>query len=261
MAIYDPLHYEIGGAADGPALVLIHPLGGDLRVWDSVRRIWGDRYRALAYDLPGAGKSLLPPAPQSLRGRVAELDALCVSLGLRQVIPIGIAIGAMLAASYAAAHPDRVIAAVLCDPAVQINPAGREMTLARIDSVRAGGMEALTPQAVDLAFKDMPHDDRYNDYLERFRHQDPRGYELNALAALNCNIVHDLPRIACPTLVLAGESDVLFPPATARDVAERIPGAVFRQIPQAAHFPPVQNPTAFAAEVDAFLAHLPSGGF
>jgi hypothetical protein len=73
---------------------------------------------------------------------------------------------------------------------------GREMMLKRIESARTGGMEALTSQAVDLAFKDMPHDDRYNDYLERFRHQDPRGYELNALAALDFNIVDDLPR-AC----------------------------------------------------------------
>ena len=134
------------------------------------------------------------------------------------------------------------------------------MLLTRVDSVRAGGMEALTPQAVDLAFKNMAHDDRYNDYLERFRRQDPRGYELNTRAALDLNIVDDLPRISCPTLVLAGESDVLFPPAIARDVAERIPGAVFRQIPQAAHFPPVQNPTAFAAEVDAFLNRLLSRG-
>lgn len=258
MASYESLHYEIGGAADGPALVLIHPLGGDLRVWDSVRQIWGDRYRVLAFDLPGAGNSPVPPAPHGPQTQVAELEALRVHLGVKQIIPIGIAVGAMLAASYAAAHPDRTIATVLCDPAVQISPAGREMTLKRIELIRAGGVEALTPAAVDLAFKDMPHGDFYNGYLERFRHQSARGYELNMLAAMEFNLVNDLPRIKCPTLVVTGESDVLFPPAVGKDVAEKIPGAIFREIQQAAHFPPAQNPAAFAVEVDSFLNQLSS---
>ena len=237
-----------------PTLLLIHPLGGDLRSWDAVRAQWGQRYNIVAVDLRGAGATPTPATPPSPAERIADLEALRTHLGLAQIIPVGVAIGAMIAALYAAAHPDHTQALVLGNPAIAISPAGRDMTHRRVARVREGGMAALCPEVVDLAFNAMPHDAAYDTYLARFAAQDPRGYEMSALAGLQIDLTDTLPAISAPTLVVYGEKDILFPPPEAAKVANLLKTVTWHPLPNAAHFPPVQDPAAFAAAIDSFLA-------
>jgi pimeloyl-ACP methyl ester carboxylesterase len=247
------LHHEIDRAAEGPALVLMHPLGADLGFWAACRALWVGRRTVLAYDRPGAGASPPPPAPQSAAANVADLEALRAQLGLATIVPVGVAIGAMLAAAYAAEHPEHVAGLVLCNPATALSPAGREMTIRRVERLRAHGIDGLLPDAVDRAFNGLPQDDRYQAYLAAFRRNDPLGYERSALAAMEIDIADDLRRVRCPTLVVAGSLDVLFPPTEARKTVALVPNATYVELPTAAHFPPFQTPWAFVAEVDAFL--------
>jgi len=247
------LHHEIEGPPGDPALLLLHPLGANLRFWDPCRALWGGRRHLVAYDRPGAGESHPPPSPQTLEESVAELDALCERLGLESVIPVGVAVGAMIAAAYAARHGRRVAAAVLCNPATGLSAAGQALTITRLQRVREGGIAALLPEIVDRAFHGLPQDERYRAYIDAFRGNDPVGYERSALCALNIDVTADLGRIRCPVLVVAGQLDVLFPPSDAQKVATLIRNATYRDIKDAAHFPPFQTPAAFTAAVDGFL--------
>lgn len=52
-----PLFAASGGPADGTALLLVHPMGADHSFWDDCRKIWGDRFRCIAVELRGAGRS------------------------------------------------------------------------------------------------------------------------------------------------------------------------------------------------------------
>ena len=58
--------------------------------------------------------------------------------------------------------------------------------------------------------------------------------------------------IAAPTLVLAGEIDILTPPRLGRATAEAIPGARFEVMPGEAHQPFQEVPDEWNARVDAF---------
>lgn len=246
------LHYETEAGA-APTLLLLHPLGGDLRFWDPCRRLWAGRHGLVAYDRPGAGASPAPDAPQDLDANVEDIEALRAELGLAAIVPIGVAIGAMIAAAYAAAHPRHTAAVVLCNPALRMQEAGRAMTLARVERVRAGGIAALMPDIVDRAFNDLPRDDRYHAYVAAFQRNDAIGYERSALGALDMDIAPALPRIECPALVAVGQHDVLFPVSEARQVASLLKHPTFEELPNAAHFPPFQDPEAFTAAVDQFL--------
>jgi 3-oxoadipate enol-lactonase len=248
------VHYiDSGSPPGGPTLVLLHPFGGSLRFWDETRRRLGDRYRIIAYDRAGSGQTPAPTTPQTKARSIAELDDLLERHRLRRIVPIGVAIGAMIAAAYTAAHPQRVAALIFCNPALKVSPAGRAMTQERLARLRSGGIAALLPDAVDLAFNGVRRDAAYRTYLEHFRANDAYGYELSALATLDLDITDDLPRIQGPTLVLTGEHDVLFPPANAAEVARLIPESSLLTIRDAAHFPPIQNPSAFAQAVKDFL--------
>lgn len=249
-----PLHVEISGPRSGPTLVLLHPLGANTRFWDECVSHWVSQYQVIAYDLRGAGLSPVPTGPCDISEHVNDLESLRVNLGLARIIPIGVAVGSMVAAAYAEHYPDRVPALVLCDPTLAIHRRGREMLEKRIGSIRRDGIKGILPGAVDKAFSQLPRDDRYHRYLERFRQNDPTGYEYLARGFLEVNLEQILPNIGCPTLVTVGEYDALFPVDEAKQVSANLLDASFEIMRGASHFPPFQTPKAFSGLVCEFLS-------
>jgi len=65
----------------------------------------------------------------------------------------------------------------------------------------------------------------------------------------------DLPGIAVPTLVLAGEADAMTPPALAAEIAAGVPGGALHLIPGAGHLPPLEQPAATSAALVDWLVH------
>ena len=62
-----------------------------------------------------------------------------------------------------------------------------------------------------------------------------------------------LATIAFPTLVIAGEQDVLTPPDVAQEYASNIPNAQFVVIPNAGHLSNLEQPEAFLQALNSFL--------
>jgi 3-oxoadipate enol-lactonase len=60
-------------------------------------------------------------------------------------------------------------------------------------------------------------------------------------------------RIAAPTLVVTGDEDAVYPPATAAALARRIPGARLAVVQGAGHVSNLDQPERFNAAVLAFL--------
>ena len=65
-----------------------------------------------------------------------------------------------------------------------------------------------------------------------------------------------LGKIACPTLVVAGDSDFICGPAQAVPIAAAVPGAHLAMIPDCAHFPTIEAPAAYREAVISFLSDL-----
>ena len=248
------LPHDITGPDVAPALLLVHPLGADRRFWDDCVALWRARYRCVACDLrawvPGPGGARLPV---SLDRHVADLDALRAASGLRRVVPIGTAIGSMVVLAYAARHADSTAALVVSNATPRTSPEARRMLLDRAATVRRGGLAAILPTAVDLAFLNQPRNARYRLFYDRFAAQPANEYADAVEASASYDATADLPRIRCPTLVCAGEHDILLPPERSRFVAEAVPQAAFELVAGAAHFVPFQAPADFARRVLAFL--------
>lgn len=236
-----------------PALLLIHPLGGDLSFWAPFTAAFGGLRATLAPSLAGADGPPRDGRPATIDRHVDDLALLCDRLGLDRVVPVGCAIGAMTAAAFAARHPERAAALVLTNAARMTIPTARAMLAARADAVESGGMAAVLPGAVDRAFQDQPHDEAYRVFLERFGAQDPSGYAAVVRGILDADVTADLAAIRCPTLVVAGGRDVLLPPERSVEVAALIPGARLESFDEAAHFVPYQAPDRLAGLVADWL--------
>jgi len=102
------LRYELAGG--GPqTVVLVHELGGSLDSWDATLPAFQKRFRTLRYDQRGFGQSEKASGTLALADMVADMAALLDALGIRERCHVvGSALGAGIAAAFAARHPSRV---------------------------------------------------------------------------------------------------------------------------------------------------------
>ncbi len=101
--------------ASGPALVLVHGLGGNGGHWQPQLATLGDRMRVAAPDLRGHGRSARDGA-YDVAAHAADVLAVADALGLDRFALAGHSFGAWVALELAAAHPERVVALALVDP-------------------------------------------------------------------------------------------------------------------------------------------------
>ncbi len=100
----------------GPSVVCLHATGHGARDFDRFAAHMAEGFDVIALDWPGQGESGADAEPASAGRYAALLEAAADALGLQRFILIGNSIGGAAAIRYAAAHPERVRGAVLCDP-------------------------------------------------------------------------------------------------------------------------------------------------
>ena len=249
------LHYRTFGDMSAPALLLIHPMGTDARLWEGVVDELREDFFCIAPDLQAAGQSPMPDAPVTAEGHVTDLIELAVHLKLDRFAIAGCALGGMVGAILAADHPERVTGLVMTNPGLRNLPEVKEMLRQRTVEVIDKGMDVLLPAATEKSFHNQPRDARYDTFTERYRAIDPKAYASSVLGFLDIDIEPFLARISCPVLLIPGGQDVLMPPEAAATIAKALADARIVPFEEAAHFIPYQAPARLAAEIRSFLPH------
>lgn len=129
------LPYDDGGHGE-PTLVFLHAVGGSPEQWAfQVHHLRGS-HRCIALTLRGHGKAP-SPGDFSVAAMAADVAATIEALKLARVVLVGHSSGVHVALAYAAAHPLRVSALLLADPAGDARKLPRDMTqgmLAALDN-------------------------------------------------------------------------------------------------------------------------------
>jgi pimeloyl-ACP methyl ester carboxylesterase len=100
------LHYIVEGR--GPAVVLLHGLGGFAQSWRHTIEALAARATVFALDLPGFGRSAKPPAVYRLPFFARALHGFLDAVGVSQASLVGHSLGGSVAVTYALTHPVRV---------------------------------------------------------------------------------------------------------------------------------------------------------
>ena len=207
---------------------------------------------------------------------VSDVDELRAQLGLEQMILLGHSHGGVVAAAYAAAHPERVERLVLAstlarfaaeqEAAMQADmdaKAGEpwyEDAKAALDDEQEGRFETDEELAA-LALREFPfyfarYDEAGEAYLETLRGEVPVA---DALLLFNNEIVStfdlrpELSRITAPSLVITGEADFITGPVCAADF-DTIPNRKTVLLPECGHFIFIEARDRFRDEVAQFLS-------
>jgi len=243
----------------GEAVVLAHAIGCDHRMWDDLAAALAPRYRVLAIDARGHGASPLPARPWSLADMADDVVRLLDKLGIARAHWVGLSMGGMVGQAFALAHGDRLAKLVIANSTSSYGPEGRGLWDNRIRLVTQGGLAAIRDMVASRYFSPAfaaAHPAIVERVMARFLETPAQGYLGCCEAIREMDFVGDLPRIAAPTLVIAGELDPGTPVAMSKAIADRIPGARLAVMPGASHLSAVEKPAAFNALVAGFLTPL-----
>jgi len=247
------LRYDLSGSG-ASTLVLIHEMGGTLESWDLVLPMLSAKRRILRYDTRGAGLS------QKLRGALAidtmvdDLVALMDALDITGKVALaGTAVGGAIALQAAVRVPERVAAVVVSSPAIGIAPDRRPAVLARVERMERDGLRAVL-DTLDSAYPPELRGDaqRFAAFRARWLGSDPASFAAIYRMLAGTDLQAELPRIACPALVIAGALDRTRPPALVEPVARAIPGARYVVL-ETGHYAAVQTPELYAQTIGEFL--------
>lgn len=250
------LSFERGGPRGGPTLVLIHPMGADLRFWDECRAQWEAKFDCLAMDLPAAGGSPDPGGDLTLDRQASLLADLVDENGIDEFVVVGCAVGAMISVHLIALLPGRSVAAVLTNPGKKIDGAAKEALAGRAAAVRANGIGFVATASLDAAFHGQTNRAARDSYAKHFMAQDPVCYARKIEGMLHADIGPDLEKVDCPVLLAVGGQDILLPPSIGRQIAADLAGATLIEYPRAAHFIPYQISQQFSRDVEQWLGSV-----
>jgi pimeloyl-ACP methyl ester carboxylesterase len=99
------LHYVVAGR--GPAVVLLHGLGGFAESWRGTIDRLASRATVFALDLPGFGRSAKPRTTYSLTYFARAVHGFLDAMGIAQASLVGHSLGAAVGVTYALTHPAR----------------------------------------------------------------------------------------------------------------------------------------------------------
>jgi pimeloyl-ACP methyl ester carboxylesterase len=139
------------GRADAIPLLAIHGLGGSGRYWQGLADAIGDRYRIIAPDLAGFGRSDEPEADTDREFHLADLDALIDdTIGSPgPIVVVGHSLGGVLATLWAARRVERVAALALAAPSF---PTGHAMDMRSRADLRASPARRAVARGVRVAW-------------------------------------------------------------------------------------------------------------
>lgn len=248
--------YDLDGPENGEPLVLLHELGGSMQSWDRcIPAIVEAGRRVLRYNWRGTGAS------EKIRGELDvgtmcdDLAALMDAVGLAQPADVaGTALGGGVALAFAARYPAKVRRLTASSPAIGGDSGIEGMLRTRADEVETGGMRPQVDSSLIRSYMEKYRTDpaAFTAYRNRWIANDPGSYASHNRMLAGMDERANLGRIACPCLITGGSDDKLLTPPAMKAIANRIPGAEYRELPTG-HFLPVNTPDLWAAEVLPWL--------
>lgn len=245
------LYYEISG--EGPPIIFTHGASWNHGQWEKQVHHFRNTRTVVTWDVRGHGLSSLPEGPVNSEDFSADLMALMDHLKLDTAVLCGLSMGGHISLQSAARYPERVTGLVLIGTpctnsfnlyekiVVPINRmSSRWISMETLAKMQAKVLSKLNPANeayIREATLMIPHDAwiRLWDSVTRMESRD------------------DLPRIACPTLLLIGDHDNLTN-AHQEYMRAYIPGSELKVIPRAQHGTNLDNPEAVNREIEEFLA-------
>jgi pimeloyl-ACP methyl ester carboxylesterase len=255
----------------GEPLLLIHGMAGSSQTWRAVLPQLAKKYRVIAPDLLGHGRSTKPRTDYSLGAFAVGLRDLLDELGVKSATVVGHSLGGGIAMQFLYQHPDYCRRLVLISsgglgPDVGLilrllAAPGAELVMPVIapspvlragNSVRSwlSSLGLRSPRGAEIwsAYSSFSDRQTRDAFLRTLRSVvDYRGQSVSALNRLNL-------RDDLPVLAIWGAEDTIIPVDHGYSALRSRPGSRLEVLPGVGHFAQVEAPTEVVELIDDFIS-------
>lgn len=263
------INYEERGS--GFPMVWMHGLHGSLRNWDNQVAFFCDKYRVIAFDSRGLGKSDAPAEPEmySQDILVEDLRQLLLGLDIHQAYIGGLSMGGNVALNFAIQHPDMTRAFISADTGSgSEDPEGFKKRMEEGASlIERDGLAAIKDEVLRRGSWSMIYSMGPQVYepIERdFLNNSPIGIantmrQVQGARPTVFALEPQLKAIGVPGLIIVGEVDQGCI-APSHFMNKKIPNSQLVVIPGAGHNTHMETPQAFNDAVLSFLKRVEGQG-
>ncbi len=256
---------QIGGktvawreAGDGDTLVLLHGIGGNSESWKEQLNQLCDRYRVIAWDMPGYGGS---DGFESFTPKVDDysetLAALLNFLDVKKAHILGQSIAALVASRFCVRNPDRIKSFMFAHGLTGLGgleeEAREKAKRGRIEIFEALGPKRFAREKGPAIMSPSVSESARETAVGIMAKVNPAGFRQAVEMLSNTNLFEDTASIQVPSLVLCGADDPIAPENVCRSVEVALPDAQFCLIPGVGHYSATEDPAAFNQALIKFL--------
>lgn len=250
--------YEAKGDTSLPPIVFLHGIGGAARSWRSQLDAFGDRYYAIAWDMPGYGSSA-PLPTMSIPSLAEALKDFLVQVGATRPVLVGHSIGGMIVQQFLVIYPDLAGAVVLAQTSSAFGSSDGEWQKNFIDSRvgpldRGETMASMAPKLVQDMIGEDPSAAGVSLARDCMASVRPETYRASMQAMIGFDLRTHLKDIAVPTLLLAGSKDNNAPAKTMAKMATYVPASTYAELEGVGHLANLERPREFNDVLADFLA-------
>jgi 3-oxoadipate enol-lactonase len=229
----------------GPHLLLIHSLLTELTVFDLVVPRLAEQHTVTRINLPGFGAST-PIVLNSLEDHADHVARVMDALKLpTDTTVFGNGFGAFVALALAIRHGKRFGKLIVADTLAAFPEAARVPFRVMAEKVSNGGMQAVLDTAIGRMFPPafaQAHPAVIADRKAKLAKVDAQCFARACLALASMDLTSEVGGIKNRTLVMCGALDQTTPPALAKQLAEKITGARYEDVPDSGHCPMLEQP-------------------
>ncbi|HKY43016.1 MAG TPA: alpha/beta hydrolase, partial [Pyrinomonadaceae bacterium] len=230
-------------------------LGGSARGWQPNIGPLAEKFRVIALDQIGFGKSDKPLTNYRIRTYVDFLDQFCKQLKIERASLVGSSMGGWIAILFTAAFPDRVDKIVLADAAGYAPPKDIDPRIFyALNPTTREGMKLLTAK---VFYNKFFQTDAAIDASMSARLAAGDGYTIKSITESIIRgedfLDETVKTIKHPTLIIWGREDGLTPLADGQRFNKDIAGSKLVVFDQCAHVPNFEKAAEFNAAVISFL--------
>ncbi|MBP2562563.1 pimeloyl-ACP methyl ester carboxylesterase [Neorhizobium galegae] len=245
----ETLYYAVEG--DGPALVLLHGLGGKADNWLLQRRHLSASHKVLSLDLPGHGSST--GRSMHFTDYWRAVDAMLNHAGVAQSAICGLSAGARVGLDFAARSSQRTTGLVIINAFVHMEPEDRLSRLAMYDLLtKENGAKLWAEQLLSLMGME-GHGAITRGFLKSVEAVDPLHIRRIFREQEEYDQRPQLKSLECPLLVVRGEKDDLVPGYCSDDILRQSKNGELVVL-DAGHLPYLETPTDFNRQLSKFLS-------
>jgi 3-oxoadipate enol-lactonase len=229
-------------------VLFLHGIGGNRHHWREQLAFFSREYKAAAWDARGYGDSDDYDGPLDFPAFSGDVLRVLDFFRAPKAHLVGLSMGGRIARDFALRHPERLATLTLANTHPGFDALSPDEVRHFVDERRN-----RTAESMRALLGSQARPEAYEALLESFKALRKPSY----LKTLEASVAQDraapVEKIRARTLVITGSEDRVYPPALARAMAQRIPGARLVEIAGCGHLSNLEQPERFNRIVRNFL--------